>query len=207
MHKAWDPHQPVETLFKKIQDCVDFAEAGGFITGATQKLSSAYSKIFKSGKFNSACRIWDEKLAADNTWNNLKIRFAAAYLHHRKMQGETLGAQGYANAAVAQSEDDLAEQALGAFSKLATATAVDGGVVSQLTEANSRLAEQLEDNALALKEVKALLKKERADRAGSGNSDQPPRRTSTPFADNYCYSHSYKVAYTHKSQNFLYPKD
>jgi hypothetical protein len=29
MRKAWDPHQPVESLFKKIQDCVDYAEAGG----------------------------------------------------------------------------------------------------------------------------------------------------------------------------------
>jgi hypothetical protein len=62
MCKAWDPQQPVETLFKQIQDCVDFAEAGGVKIGAAQKLSSAYSKIFKSGKFNSACRRWDEKL-------------------------------------------------------------------------------------------------------------------------------------------------
>jgi hypothetical protein len=47
-------------LFKQIQDCVDFAEAGGVAIGAAQKLTFAYSKIFKSGKFNSACRRWDE---------------------------------------------------------------------------------------------------------------------------------------------------
>jgi hypothetical protein len=35
------------------------------------------------------------------------------------------GAQSYANAAVAQPEDDLAEQALGASANLASATAVD----------------------------------------------------------------------------------
>jgi hypothetical protein len=51
MCKAWDPQQPVETIFKQIQDCVDFAEAGGVTIGAAQKLSSAYSKIFKSGKY------------------------------------------------------------------------------------------------------------------------------------------------------------
>jgi hypothetical protein len=44
MRKAWDPQQPVETLFKQIQECVDFAEAGGVAIGAAQKLSSAYSK-------------------------------------------------------------------------------------------------------------------------------------------------------------------
>jgi hypothetical protein len=73
MCKSWDPQQPVETLFKQIQDCVDFAEAGRFEIGAAKKLSSAYSKKFKSGKFNSACRIWDGKLEADKTWNNFKI--------------------------------------------------------------------------------------------------------------------------------------
>jgi hypothetical protein len=31
MRKAWDPQQPVETLFKQIQDRVDFAEAGGVV--------------------------------------------------------------------------------------------------------------------------------------------------------------------------------
>jgi hypothetical protein len=29
MHKAWDPQQPVETLFKKIQDCDESSDAGG----------------------------------------------------------------------------------------------------------------------------------------------------------------------------------
>jgi hypothetical protein len=135
MRKAWDPQQPVETLFKQIQDCVDFAEAGGVAIGAAQKLFSAYSKIFKSGKLNSACRRCDKKLEADKTWNNFKISFAAAYRQHRQIQGETIGAQSFANAAVTQaSEYDLAEQALGA------ATAVDQSVVAQLTEANSRLA-------------------------------------------------------------------
>jgi hypothetical protein len=70
---------------------VDFLEAGGVTIGAAQKLSSAYSKIFKSGKFNSVCRRWDEKVEADKTWNNFKIHFAAAYCQHRQMQGETVG--------------------------------------------------------------------------------------------------------------------
>jgi phage shock protein A len=56
------------------------------------------------------------------------------------MQGEKVGAQGYANAAVTQTgEEDLAEQVLGAFANLAKATYVDQGVVAKLTESNSRL--------------------------------------------------------------------
>jgi hypothetical protein len=112
MRKAWDPQHPVETLFKQIQDCVDFTEAGGVTIGAAQKLSSAYSKTFKSGKLNSACRRWDEKIETDKTWNNFKINFAAAYRQYRQVQGETVEAQGYANAAVDQPEDDVADQSL-----------------------------------------------------------------------------------------------
>jgi hypothetical protein len=171
-------------------------------------LPSVTGKIFKSGKFNSACRRWDEKLEGDKTWNNFKIHFDSAYRQYREIQGETIGAQALANSAVTQaSEDDLAEQATGAFANLATATAVDRNVVAQLTEANSRLEKQLEDNATSLKEVNALLKKERAERASGGNTDRPPCRQSTPSSDNYCWSHGYKVALTHTSQTCMYPKE
>jgi hypothetical protein len=33
MRRAWDPKQPVETLFKKIQDCANYSEAGGVLIG------------------------------------------------------------------------------------------------------------------------------------------------------------------------------
>jgi hypothetical protein len=29
MCKAWDPYQPIESLFKQIQDCVYYTESGG----------------------------------------------------------------------------------------------------------------------------------------------------------------------------------
>jgi hypothetical protein len=51
------------------------------------------------------------------------------------------------------------EQALGAFANLATATAVDRGLVAQLNEANSRLAKKMEGNALALKKSRPCSRK------------------------------------------------
>jgi hypothetical protein len=65
----------------------------------------------------------------------------------------------------------------------------------------------MEDNATALKEVNAFLKKERAERANSGKSERPPRRNFTPSSDNYLWSHGYKVAHTHTSQTCMYTKD
>jgi hypothetical protein len=36
MRRAWDPQQPVETLFKQIQDCANDSEAGGVLIGHSQ---------------------------------------------------------------------------------------------------------------------------------------------------------------------------
>jgi hypothetical protein len=60
----------------------------------------------------------------------------------------------------------MAEATIGALSNLATATAADRGVVADLTQANSRLAKQLEDNSTELRELKVLLNQERRDRRG-----------------------------------------
>jgi hypothetical protein len=46
---------------------------------------------------------------------------------------------------VGKREDQMAEATIGALVNLATATATDRGVVATLTEANARLAKQLED--------------------------------------------------------------
>jgi hypothetical protein len=46
MRRAWDPQQPVETLFKQIQDCDDYSEAGGVPIGPSQQINVGYAKIF-----------------------------------------------------------------------------------------------------------------------------------------------------------------
>jgi hypothetical protein len=51
------------------------------------------------------------------------------------------------------------DSTIGALSNLATATAVDRGVVADLTQANAHLAKQLKDNSNELRDLKALLNK------------------------------------------------
>jgi hypothetical protein len=60
----------------------------------------------------------------------------------------------------------MVEDTIGALANMATDTATDRSVVATLTEENSRLAKQLEDRSKKLKDIKALLKKERAERKG-----------------------------------------
>jgi hypothetical protein len=129
-----------------------------------------YAKIFATGHFMSACRRWNEKVTVEKTWTHFKSHFAAAHRQHKQMQGESAARAGYhsANAAVTHNEDQMAEATIGALENLATttATAADRGVVAALTQANSCLAKQLEDNSAELRELKALLHKERRDKRG-----------------------------------------
>jgi hypothetical protein len=168
MRRACDPQQPVETLFKQIQDCADYSEAGGIPIGPSQQINVGYANIFATGHFVSACRHWNEKPASEKTWTHFKSHFAAAQRQHKQIQGESAATAGYhsANSAMTQNEDQMAEATIGALANLATATAADRGVVTALTQANSRLVKQLVENSSELRELKALLNQERRDKRG-----------------------------------------
>jgi hypothetical protein len=190
MRRAWDPQQPVETLFKKIQDCANYSEVGGVPIGPSQQINVGYAKLFATGNFMSACRRWNEKPASDKTWTHFKYHFAAVHLQHTQMQGGTDANAGYhsANAAMTQHEDQMAEAYIGTLVNLETATALDRGVVAALTQKNSHLVKQLEEKASELRELKALLNQERRDRRGPRNYNSS--------ASTYCWTHGYKVGKT-----------
>jgi hypothetical protein len=131
----------------------------------------------------SAFRRWNKKHAIKKTWTQFKSHFAAAHRQQKQMQGEFAATAGYhsANAAVGHNEDQMAEATIGALANLATATAADRGVVAALTQANARLAKQLEDNSNELRELKALMKKKRTEKCG--------QRSFNPSPSNYVWTH------------------
>jgi hypothetical protein len=65
MRRAWDPQQPVETLFKQIEDCADYSEAVGVPIGPSQQINVGYATIYATVHFMIACRRWNEKLATE----------------------------------------------------------------------------------------------------------------------------------------------
>jgi hypothetical protein len=110
MRQAWDPQQPVESLFKQIQDCADYFEAGCVLICHPQQINVGYAKIFATGHFTIACRQWNKKNAIEKTWTQFKSHFSAAHRQHQQMQGESAATAGYhsANAAVGHTEDKMA---------------------------------------------------------------------------------------------------
>jgi hypothetical protein len=89
MLRAWDPQQPVESLFRQIQDCVDYSQAGGVLIGHPQHINVGYSTIFATGHFMSACRRCNEKHTIEKTGTQFKLHFAAAHRQHKQMQGDS----------------------------------------------------------------------------------------------------------------------
>jgi hypothetical protein len=183
----------VETLFKHIQDCADYSEAGGVPIGPSQQINVGYAEIFATGHFMSACRRWNKKLATDKTWTHFKSHFAAAHRQQKQMQGETAAHAGFhsANASMNQNEYQMAEATIGALANLTTTTAVDRGMVAALTQAISCLVKQLEEATSELRELKASFHKEQRDKRGP--------RSYTSSASSYCWTHGYKVGKTHTS--------
>jgi hypothetical protein len=92
----------------------------------------------------------------------------------------------------------MAKATIVALDNLDTATAADRGLVPAVTEANVRLVKQLEDNSNELRELKALIKKERIGKRG--------QRSFNPSPNNYCWTHGYKVGSTHTSLSCNFPK-
>jgi hypothetical protein len=200
MRRAWDSQQPVETLFKQIQDCANYSEAGGVLIGHPQKISVGYAKNIYNRAFHERLLPLERETIRWKTWTNFKSHFAAAHRQHNQMQGEYAATAGYhsENAAMTQNEDQMAEATIGALASLETAAASDRGVVAALTQANSRLAKQLEDNSSELRELKALLSQERRDKRGP--------RSFNPYSSNNCWTHGYKFGKTHTSHTCNTPQ-
>jgi hypothetical protein len=107
------------------------------------------------------------------------------------MKGETASHSGFhsANAAMTHTEDHMAEATIGALANLATGTAADRGVAAALTQANARLVKQLKETYAELRDLRALHHQERRDRWVPRNGNAT--------ANNYCWTHGYKVGRTH----------
>jgi hypothetical protein len=131
----------------------------------------------------SACRRWNEKHDIEKTWTQFKSHVSTDHRQHKQMQGESAATAGYhsANAAVGHNEDQMAEATIGALANLAKATAADRGMVSALIQVNALLVKQLEDNSNELRELKALIKKERTEKRG--------QRSFNPSSRNYYWTH------------------
>jgi hypothetical protein len=95
LEAPWDPSTPVATLYKRIEDCKLFAEAGDEPIPDKKVLRAALLAIESTGLYNLACDTWMEKPTATKTWANFKLFFSK---ESKKVKHHTTGSLGMQDA-------------------------------------------------------------------------------------------------------------
>jgi hypothetical protein len=197
LNTPYDPNQPIEMLFRKIQDARAFAVAGGQPYINAMIVNVAYTLIFNTGLFPDACRAWQSIAISGKTWAKFKIEFATAHREFRPTN-QTAQQSGFprANMMIEQGHDESMQDTAEAIAQLSSATASDHGTVATLTTTDAKLATQLE----AAQALIAQLKNEIATLKGKIKPEWQGRRpVKTTNNNSYCWSHCYQVANSHTS--------
>jgi hypothetical protein len=202
---------PIETMFKQIEDSVLYTNAGMQPYMEAQYLNIDLLLILNNGSIYDACREWQRRTPVSQTWADLRREFARAQQEKRIISSTVSGA-GYHTANVAEhyGHNSLPDGSVfvTAMAKLATATSADRETVATLTKAIATLTEQLKEKDIWSKSQEAELK-----RLLGGQSSAVPIVITTPGAsyviksyktknDNYFWSHGYQVGLAHTCANF-----
>jgi actin-related protein len=115
-------------------------------------VSVAYTLVFNTGLFPDDCRTWQVLPAAQHTWTNFKIHFAAA---HRELSltNQTAQQSGFHTANM-MIEDHHYQGISDAIIQLAVATSSDRDTVATLTATNAKLTLQLETSQVYVQNLK-----------------------------------------------------
>jgi hypothetical protein len=197
LNTPYDPNQPIETLFQKIQDARAFAVAGGQHYGAAMIVNVAYTLVFNTGLFPNVCRAWQSIAIATKTWAQFKIDFATAHRDFR-LTNQTAQQSGFhsANMMIEQGRDDSMQETEEAIAQLATAKESDRGTVATLTTTNAKLANQLEASHALIAQLKSEIATLKNKIKPAWQGQRPARTTNN---DSYCWSRGYQVAKSHTS--------
>jgi hypothetical protein len=197
LNAPYDPNQPIEMLFQQVQDAQAFVVAGGQPYGAAMIVNVAYTLVFNTRLFPDACRAWQSRVIAGETWAQFKIDFATAHCEFR-LTNQTAHQSGFHSASmmIEQGREEIMQDTFDAIAQLATATASDRGTVVTLTTTNAKLATQLEAVQAQISQLKdeIMALKNKIKPAWQG---QRPRNTTNN--DSYWWSHGYQVAKSHTS--------
>ena len=148
INDAIDPDQHIDIYFKKIEDCIQYADAGKATFSPEQIVLIVYNSLHASGVFDDACKEWRKKSKNDQNWSNLKDFFAKEYQDIQETQRVTSSTHGYSTANVSTyhtfgvNTNDNEDSTPTAFTQFALATiAEQKATLNQVLKANEKLTE------------------------------------------------------------------
>jgi hypothetical protein len=201
---------PIETLFKQIEDGMRCASSGMQPYMEAQYVNIAFLLILNTGATPDVCRDWQRRTPVNQAWADLRREFARAQQEQRIISSTASGA-GYHTVNVAEHYGPNSLPAdivfFTSMANLATTTSSDRETVATLTKAIATLTDQLKAKDIWAKsqeaEIKHLL--------GTQTNTTPVaptvqitayvRKSYKTKNDNYCWSHGYKLGLDHTSVN------
>jgi hypothetical protein len=153
---------PIENLFKQIEDGVRYASAGIQPYMEAQYVNISFQLILNTGAIPDACRDWKRRTPVNQSWADFRREFPRAQREQRIISSTASGA-GYhtANFAEHYGPNSLPAESgfVTAMANLATATSADLEKVATLTKAISTLRDQLKAKDIWVKSQEAEIKR------------------------------------------------
>jgi hypothetical protein len=194
LNTPYDPNQPIESLFQKIQDDRAFAISGAQPYGDAMIVNVVYTLVFNTYLFPDSCRTWQVRPSAQKSWTNFKIHFAAAHREFRLTN--QIDQQSGFHSANLMIEDHHYQGTADSIAQLVVATALDRENVAILTAINAKLTLQFEISQAYVQKLKEEIAQLKLKLKPAWKGQRPPKMTNN---DNYCWSNGYQLHNGHTS--------
>lgn len=186
LKEPYNPSEPIESLFTRFEDAIEYADAANRPFTDEQILEYALLAILKTGQFKEAIREW-RRLPNPRTWNLFKTHFATAHKEYRELEA-LAGTSGY-------TANHLIEEASAEILHLVNNVSEETKQIvhHELANVVQRLT-QLEIT------VQKLLNKSPPPATDNNNKEREAAlRKRFDDADAYCWSHGFTGCSAHTS--------
>ena len=145
---AYDPNQPIESLFNQVENALNYTATGNTPYSPTQIAATAFQLLFATVMFLDDCKTWKRNIYANKTWANFKIYFSLDHCEFRETC-TTTSCSGFsaANSAKSlssyQTNSAYQQETVESIANLASATAHDCEFVATLTSTVATLTTEL----------------------------------------------------------------
>ena len=75
-HAPCNPNQPFKTITEQVNATMEYSEAINVLYSPQKIIANTDHLIFDKGMFTDGCHRWNEKVAANKTWDTFKTHFA-----------------------------------------------------------------------------------------------------------------------------------
>ena len=153
----WDASEVPQVYFNRVEKAIQGLTRAGINSDLNERRDMALYYLKSTGEFDAAVREWENKPAADKTWQNIKTFISTEYARENKQN--KLTAKNF-KANMIQEQAEATEE-----------------LIAALTEKHTEQMESLiKSTTEAMKEMMALIKNDKKEPSGQSNDEKKKKR-------------------------------